>query len=239
MAGNRRAGEAPNVRANPCPLIGGLVTRPNPTKWRAHRVASPAQYIFSQAEFTLSRAEADPVGRRLECMVAMTLAAFAMEAFLNLLGEQTFCDKYGESEGLRKWERLERRLGAQEKLDLLVAMHGFGLDTTKEPYSLIAALFKYRNMIAHGRTWRSGDVMLETGSHILTTDPDDFPEFTPPWFKKATLANARKYVRAVGAAADELLLKTGFIRGLRISDSAWAEEVEVSHEAAGPVPELP
>jgi hypothetical protein len=187
------------------------------TTYQGSRDASPAQYLYSQAAHTLKRAKEEEEGRTLECMVAIVLTAFAMEAFLNLLAEQTFVEKYGEKQGTKKWQDLERRLDPQTKLDLVVEMHGFKLDTSAEPFNLLPSLFRYRNALAHGKVWHSGDVVFESKG---TPRLDAISALKPPWMKTATVGNAEKHLNAVFLMATTLVGYTGYVRGLSISDTA-------------------
>ena len=197
------------------------------TTYQGRRDASPAQYLLSEAAQALKRAKESEEGRSLECMTSIILSAFALEAFLNLLAEQTFVDKYGEAQGLKKWQALERRLDPQAKLDLIVLMHALKVDTSSSPFNELGGLFSYRNQLAHGKVWHSGDVVFEaTGKPSL----GKVQKLTPPWFRKATVGNAEKFYKAVLGMADILVGYTGYLRGIRISDTA-------SYESISPLPD--
>ncbi len=197
------------------------------TTYRLGREAAPAQYLFAQAQQSLRRAESEPEGSKLECMNAMIMAAFALESFLNVFGEQVFAERYGEKSGHQKWQEIERGLNPQGKLDLLIAMKSLSVDTSAEPYTLVRSLIKYRNDCAHGKTWRSKDVVVDLP---VRPHPNEVPALTPPWFKLATVGTARKYMNAVRTIADDLLLRTDYLRGLRISDTAWHTTESVIEE---------
>ena len=192
------------------------------TTYVGRRDASPAQHLYAQAVYTLERAKKEPNGRTPECMVAIVLAAFSLEAVLNLLCEQTFVDKWGGEAGLKEWQEQARSLSPQSKLDLVVELHGLSVDMSREPFSLLESLFKYRNDLAHGKVWHSGDVVFQSKG---TPRVGKHQRLVPPWMRAATVGNAEKYVHTVMDVADFLFEQTGYVHGLHISDTATFESV--------------
>lgn len=77
-------------------------------------------------------------------MSSILVSAFALEGFLNLIGQRLFpC-----------WKRLERRLSPIAKLELIAHAAQAPLDHNARPYQTIGKLFKFRNDLAHPKPQR-------------------------------------------------------------------------------------
>lgn len=86
----------------------------------------------------LEEAEASEVGQFNKCLAAMVLSSLAIEALVNAVGSRVASD----------WSTFER-FGPLEKLDTLVTEMAIPRDSTKEPWSSITQLARFRNDIAH------------------------------------------------------------------------------------------
>lgn len=94
--------------------------------------------LLHAAEREVEEAKASEVGRFNKCLTAMVLAALAIEALANAVGSRVASD----------WAVFER-LNPLEKLDSLASELAFTYERTKEPWSAITQLARFRNDIAH------------------------------------------------------------------------------------------
>lgn len=95
--------------------------------------------LLHAAERAIEEAKASEVGRFNKCLAAMVLSALAIEALANAVGSRVDSD----------WAVFER-LNPLEKLDSLAHELGFTCEAaTKEPWSSITQLARFRNDIAH------------------------------------------------------------------------------------------
>ncbi len=94
-------------------------------------------------------------------MEAMLLSALAMEAYLNHVGPFL----------LNSWETIEKSLGPKQKLVLILEVLSHSPSMGHRPYQTFHDMFKFRNLLAHGRTRKVID-------HISNQDriPGTFPE---------------------------------------------------------------
>lgn len=94
--------------------------------------------LLHAAEREIEDAKKSDVGRFNKCLAAMVLSALAIEALANAVGSRVASD----------WAAFER-LNPLEKLDSLASELAFTYETTKEPWSAITQLARFRNDIAH------------------------------------------------------------------------------------------
>jgi len=94
--------------------------------------------LLHAAEREIEDAKASEVGRFNKCLAAMVLSALAIEALANAVGSRVASD----------WTVFER-LSPLEKLDSLAKELAFTYEATKEPWSAITQLARFRNDIAH------------------------------------------------------------------------------------------
>lgn len=86
----------------------------------------------------LEETEAIEVGQFNKCLAAMVLSSLAIEALVNAVGSRV----------VSNWPTFERS-SPLEKLDVLVTELAIARDSTKEPWSAITQLARFRNDIAH------------------------------------------------------------------------------------------
>jgi len=99
-------------------------------------------YLYHGAHQAIEQAEASNEGSFYNCMSAIILCAFCIEAYLNHIGSETFV----------YWDSLER-LKPREKLDVLKGHFGrLSCDVSRRPFQSFTIIFKFRNLIAHGKT---------------------------------------------------------------------------------------
>lgn len=94
--------------------------------------------LLHAAEREIEDAKASEVGRFNKCLAAMVLSALAIEALANAVGSRVASN----------WVVFER-LNPIEKLASLAKELAFAYEATKEPWSAITQLARFRNDIAH------------------------------------------------------------------------------------------
>src|ERR687888_126157 len=67
------------------------------------------------------------------CLVVGVLCSFTLEAYLNHVGSMK----------LKTWERIERKLGADEKLELIAELVGISIDRSKAPFQSFTDIFRF------------------------------------------------------------------------------------------------
>lgn len=96
--------------------------------------------LLHAAELQVAEAENSPVGRFNKCLAAMIMTALAVEALANAVGSRVVVD-WPTFERMRPWE----------KLGVLVTELAIARDDTKEPWTTLRYLVKFRNGIAHAK----------------------------------------------------------------------------------------
>src|SRR5262245_8616799 len=99
-------------------------------------------YLLNGAENAIETAREYPTGGNYQFASAILFCAFAIEAHLNHIGE----------EKLECWADIEKKLGPEQKLDLIAELIAFKVDRSRRPFQSIREIFKFRNYFAHGRT---------------------------------------------------------------------------------------
>ena len=113
-------------------------------------------------------------------MSSMMSAAFAVEAYLNHLGQ----DKFGKKE----WEKIERGMSPESKLRVFAKLIDYNLDFSRRPCQTFAEIFNYRNLIAHART---ESLTFEEGQVYDFIEGPTEPE--TKWEQKTTLETAERF----------------------------------------------
>jgi hypothetical protein len=177
------------------------------TEWMAvgERVISPFQTLSSTAHYAIEKAESTEEGSRLEVMTAMLLAPMMVEAVLNHVGAELFVTRAGAPEF---WKQLEYSR-PEDKLKVICEHVRFVPDFSRQPFQRFRTMFKFRNLIAHGRT--------EVVPGQMPYDPESTsfaavhrsPEFMPKWERDCTIANAKSYYAAARKIAAVLCEATG------------------------------
>ncbi len=130
---------------------------------------------------SLELARESEKGRFYNCMFSMIGAAFAVEAYLNHLGQYKF--------GQKEWGKIERKMRPESKLRVLAKLINHNLDFSRRPCQTFTDMFRYRNAIAHART--------ETLTfEEQTYDPGESPaEPETKWEQATKLETAERFYR--------------------------------------------
>lgn len=130
--------------------------------------------------FELSKGEVRrPDYLHLSCMV---MTFFALEAYLNFLGEILFPEVWKDE---RTFFNTPPYKGTMGKLAYLADHCGMSqLDKSRRPYQTVKNLHKIRDFMAHGR--------MEVIRKEVTFRPDRLPDFLPNFFDKHVSASAAR-----------------------------------------------
>ncbi len=121
------------------------------------------------------------MGYFYDCMFSMVGAAFAVEAYLNHLGQDRF--------GGKEWgEKMERGMNPESKIRVLAKLIDYNLDFSRRPCQTFAEIFNYRNLIAHART---ESLTFEEGQVYDFIEGPTEPE--TKWEQKTTLETAERF----------------------------------------------
>jgi hypothetical protein len=149
-------------------------------------------YLLNGASSLAKSAKEHPEGSNYCRVAAVAFSAFAVEAYLNHVGEKL----------LPFWSVVER-LSWDSKLELLAKTLGLEPDFGRSPFQSLKDLFNFRNRLAHGRT------ASEDRSYFFKVESDDFSTMDPDWLKKVwsdeavakVLKDTRKVIETIHAAA--------------------------------------
>lgn len=167
------------------------------------REVSPFQTLGSTVDYAIEKAESTEEGSTLEVLTAMLMSAMMVEAVLNHVGAQLFAPG-GKQTAL--WRSVERAR-PEDKLEIICERIRYQLDFSREPFQQFRPMFKFRNLIAHGKT--------EVIQNSVTVEEDELhtlgrlPEFMPEWERKCTIENARRFSDAAGSIAVVLCRESG------------------------------
>jgi hypothetical protein len=150
-------------------------------------------------------------------MMAGVFAAFAVEAFLNHLGQRRVSD----------WEAFERKLGPREKLLLLKQALHLSVDQATRPFQTLNDMLRLRDALAHGKT-------VTVTSDMIVEDPYDesarYP--APNWKKLCSLASVARMVEDARAMVQELNSQSGSKRDPFVSPGHGSAGVTESGDGA-------
>lgn len=128
-------------------------------------------------------AQADFKGPYYQLSACLAFCAFSLEAYLNLLGEQTIVC----------WRDVQRA-PPLAKLHLLFSQFGIRLNSSKRPLQTIRELFMYRNWLAHTQP----EIILYDAKHSIE-DHEKLLYEAPlhKWEKFPTDATAARAIKDV------------------------------------------
>lgn len=114
--------------------MGGVVVR----KERTVRVDFE---LWHTSECLLLAGQEQELGSGHQFRASLVFTAFALEAYLNHIGQDVYAC----------WEQIEPKLGPEQKLSLLCEKLAIKQDWSCQPWQTIRTLCRFRNSIAHGR----------------------------------------------------------------------------------------
>ena len=124
------------------------MSQEEPTRIKHHVEGTRNVYTFSvlsNASYcSLELAKESEEGQLHNCMFSMLSAAFAVEAYLNHLGQARF--------GRREWSGIGRSMSINAKLRVLAKLINYDLNFGTRPCQTFSKMFKYRNRMVHAET---------------------------------------------------------------------------------------
>ena len=142
-----------------------------------------------------------------KCMFSMLSAAFAVEAYLNHLGQAKF--------GKKDWGEIEK-IKVKAKLRVLAKLIDYDVDFGKRPFQTFSDMFKYRNIVVHAGTEILPGEEQEYGPSEYPVDPETWWEQeTTPRKADRFRTDARELIEQLHKAAR---LPEGELRSLEMSE---------------------
>lgn len=136
--------------------------------------------IWRASYWTLWNAQNENKGSHYQIMASLIFTAFALEAYLNHVGQRVF----------RCWHALER-LSPQGKMSIIAEKLNVKIDSSKRPFQTIKNLFDFRNELAHGKT-----ISLHPIEEVIIADEilNEYMHNAPKmeWEKYCNLKNAER-----------------------------------------------
>lgn len=151
-------------------------------------------YLHSAARLALKQAEKSEEGQFFNVMNSLISSAFCIEAYFNFVGERV----------IPHWEIIERKLSPKEKLDLICACIDLQDIKGKTAYHSFHRAFKFRNLVAHGRSETVRGSWIERRE---SENPREYPE--TEWEKLCTVKTAKTVLSDVETLVRLLHKKAG------------------------------
>ncbi len=136
-------------------------------------------YLWVTGHNALLQAKTTELGSFYNLITTMLFSAFCLEAYFNHVGEQK----------IQSWDLIEKCLQPIKKLELLSRTIGLKVDKSCRPFQTIDDIFKFRNIMVHGKTEQ---VEFNNEQNLLDGEDPVFPEIT--WKKWITLENAQRFL---------------------------------------------
>jgi hypothetical protein len=135
----------------------------------------------------LKHGQQQPAGSTHQFRAGLVFTAFALEAYLNWLGQNQ----------VPNWKDFERRT-PRHKTEIVASQLGIKVDYEKRPWNIVTDLFGFRNTIAHGKP----EVLKQATIEPVDADLDKKLGIvlSTEWEQFCTEANAiraREDVRAI------------------------------------------
>jgi hypothetical protein len=145
--------------------------------------------LFCLTGIYLKYAQEEEKYRLYNCMIVMVFSAFALEAYINHLGEKYIHD----------WERYEKKK-FKDKLKHVFLTTSYTTKLESKPFCYIDEIFDYRKQIVHGRTEK-----IINRQKLIIGDIPKLPE--TEWQKHTNLMNAEKFRNRVEEIIEKLSLE--------------------------------
>ena len=155
------------------------------------REVRPHAELWHTANCLLDAGQREPTASAHQLRASLVFRPFALEAFLNWLGQYV----------VPHWKYLER-LKPKDKLELLADLIGVKPDYGLRPWQIMRVLFGFRNDIAHGKPEILEKETLESLDDFLDAKLGERLETT--WEQFCTEENAVKAKEDVYKIAEAL-----------------------------------
>jgi hypothetical protein len=157
-------------------------------------------YLWHASKCLLERGQEQEKASRQQFMASMVFTAFALEAYLNWLGDKLFLD----------WGAFEKKLNLKEKLKKIAKQLQMNVNMASEPWAVITKLFQFRNDIAHGKPEQKKEEKKEPIDDHLDGKLGESAE--TDWQKFCTQENAeraREDVKKMAQAIHDAAIAAG------------------------------
>lgn len=152
-------------------------------------------YMYRTAKLLLEEAGREEEGQFFRLMGSIVFAAFAVEAFLNHVGEKKVAD----------WLTKERKMTQQQRLTTILSE--VGLEESGLPLADVRTAFRFRDGMAHGKT-----AVLNLVGHerdVDTSKPFGIPIETD-WELQCTIQRTVPVVKACWNLIEQIHKASGF-----------------------------
>ena len=164
-------------------------------KVKTEKTVNTFAHFRTVSWLSLQEAKQKKEGWFYQCMISQLFSAFCLEAYLYHVGQKK----------LAYWEKVERKLGPREKLEIITCEIGFKPDFGKRPFQSLDLIFTLRNLLVHGRT----DYLEEENEQIL--DEAEKPKLPQAkWEKLINLEKAIVFSEDTKAIIEAINSKAGF-----------------------------
>lgn len=139
-------------------------------------------YLYKTANINLEELENSESGKFYKILTCIIFSSFTIEAYMNHIGYDN-CDFWTEIEKNRPLE----------KLKILYSVFGLEFDKSSRPIQSIIEIFKYRNLLAHGKTETNTNT-TSVNQEVTEVDMSESVGFAKTrWEAMTTAVNARRY----------------------------------------------
>lgn len=135
-------------------------------------------WMWKNAKKSIKAARETEEGQFFNVMNTLVYSAFAMESFFNHLGSRL----------IDNWDKKERKLSKIKKLKLFLSNLKVEADLTTRPYVSVTDVFKFRDLIAHGRT----EIVSQNEEVILSEDDLKIYMIENDWMKLCNIETAER-----------------------------------------------
>jgi len=175
--------------------------------YSAQREVITFVYLYVAATDALNKAKTIEEGSFYQMMSALVFSAFAVEACLNHVGEKK----------IEFWDEIET-IKPLSKLKVLFSYLKLDFDTSRRPLQTIKLLFKFRNLMAHGRT----EKIEKSGTRKKPKLSPDENLIEAQWQKFCTIKNAQRAIEDVEVIIEDLCKAAGLDPPGLLSSSFYA-----------------
>jgi hypothetical protein len=165
-------------------------------------------YLYIAAQEALKDAKLTEAGRFYKLMAAELFSALCVEAYLNYFG--TLKVPY--------WEKVERKLGPTEKLEIINHEIKLRPDFGKRPFQSFRVMFQFRNALAHGKI---ENLSVNEFQNIGKSHKPKLPETN--WEALINLKTATEFTEDTKNMFDVIREKSGIKRNTLLvpSSASW------------------
>ena len=162
-------------------------------KYEGTRVINTYFDLYFAATGLLKLARNMEMGRHYTTMASILLYAFSFEAYLNHVGAAK----------INYWDEIES-IRVMNKYSTLCNIFNIKKDPSRRPYQTLTSLFKFRNVMAHGKS----DILTKTEKVPFNSKPQDHTP-KPFWEEYSTIENAERVRDDIGKIITEISEKAG------------------------------